>query len=63
MPVLTSCAEVLVGGTIANVEGRTDTVEQVYHYTFATTYNPATLPTLAAIAAAVCPKRVPAIVR
>lgn len=53
MPIFQSVAEVLVGGVIANVEGRSDLVEQVYHFTFARAYDPATLPTLSAVANAV----------
>jgi hypothetical protein len=49
MPPLTSVVEVLVKGIISNAEGRSQSVEQVYHYSFAVPYSGA-LPALHDIA-------------
>jgi len=52
MPTLTSVAEVIVTGAISTAEGRSTTVEQIYHYCFNVPFGP-TLPTLINVADAV----------
>lgn len=49
MPTLTSVVEVIVGGVISTAQGRSQIVEQIYHYTFDVPYS-AGLPALDDIA-------------